>query len=1028
MVNWYDPVINSISIAESEILISVDVENNTKLVKANVRLEVTEMQPSNSLTKNCTIGIFDHRTIIWVVVPCDQPILASIVCQKETAIKYIPFSFAFNPLNKSCDEGWFLIEGTQKCFTVFGLEKSISFSQANYICWQQKSSVLSVDIEFNTHSPIDAKKIMNKIHFYQMKYNQKETFISTEALANAWRISNVIFGGLINQYPARNILLRILPMALALAPSIKIFTRIGSHCGIVQYLINFEVGLYQPHLDDKYLNGFGGKYRDCDTLVDVDALVCEKHSNSLSPKACTNPFFECEDKTCILFIYKCDYVDDCFDKSDERECDIETLLSDDFGFNISINVPCQLNNNCFVDTSTIYVHNICDGVYLPDVLINEAHFCHTRILEQIKLSSLTTTAGHFIDIMNIPDMDIFQYYSRERNLFVKDSLSSFTTPQNVNPHVYEPRTVLCSRSGQGVAMHQRCNIGLHSTPCNFGFTKQICEHILCPGMYKCRDYYCIPVSAVCDGQADCLYGDDETFCNLYYCPGFLKCRGENRCVSFEEVCDGNVACLHSPDDELNCPTCPEGCVCDGYMMTCDVVNTWGERSRVSYSKGLVLSGVHTYFHIHNYSLHNLVYISMYACSLQNITLNSNLYNEDNQLLFANFSTNKLAYFHFFAHRFFSGILALDLNLNLITYITDKDVQLEYLTVLYISNNPIKVIQMHKTMFNVVLIEMKYIYYDGYLLLDISPVCNITVSDFTICCILSSHIKCTRVSDSGNCWGLFQNMYMKYFFYIIIMTCLLITSIMIFKIIYDKPWNTSQKKYYFISKFNYIIADIFGVVYYLALFAVDIRNLNSILWRKSILCILLRTVISITLQISLIFKTLSFIIVALKIRYPFRHQLRWLKYISVILPLIWLCVSLFEIYHVSPEIVHGETYLDTFCTCFDCLKHFQTFASILGSTNTVCIFVFIITELTTYFHLKKKLKLQKSISSTKAMPVGRVVLKMGRPFMTELILRIIILISYTFKYFNLHYSVKLCFLVVLYIVPWNIIVSNIINMI
>ena len=1027
LTSWYDHLNNRTYAIETEILISVNDKKNTEVIKNNLRYyEQAETQPSIYPRKNCTIGVVSHKHIRWLVIPCDQSFIASIVCQKEVAIEFMPHSFSFNLLNRTCNDGWLLIESTQKCFKFLAAENRLSFKQANDICWQQNSSILSAGVEYNAHSPIDVKNIMNKINFEYIsaKKNTYKYIYPPDLLM----VNNVYFGGLLNKYLPENILLRILPLALATSHSIQIFTRIGVHCGIVQYSLFFEVGLHQPHIADKYMKGFGGKYRDCDTLIDVDALVCEKHSKTVSLQTCKTTFFECEDKTCILSIYRCDYVDDCFDRSDEKECNIEPLFSDYIGLNIAINIPCQLNKNCFADTSVLYVHNICDGVHSLDVLINETDYCRTIIPTHIDLSSMTTTTANFIDkLIDVPEFSTWQYYDRERFLFVKDSMLSFSTPRDVNKHKYEPLTVLCSSSGEGVHMHQRCMVGVHSKPCNYGFTKDICEHILCPGMYKCRDYYCIPVAAVCDGQNDCLYGDDETFCDRYHCPGFLKCRGENRCVSFDDVCDESLDCRYSPDDEVNCPPCPEGCVCEGYMMTCEEMNTWREGSRVSYAKGLVITGVHTSFIIHNHQLQHLVYISMYACSLRNITLNSNLYNE--KLLFANFSKNKLTYFDKFAHPFFSTILTLDLNVNLITYITDADHEMEYLVVLYISNNPIKSIKMHNTMPKVKFIEMKNVYYDGYISLYLSPRCNIIVSDFTICCILSSNIKCTSVNGIGNCWGLFQNVYMKYCFYVIIMITLLISMTTVFKIIYDKPWKKSKKKHYMITKFNYLTADIFSVVYYLVLFATDVMALNYVSWRKSVLCLLLKTVVSISLQISLIFKTLSFSIVALKIRYPFRHQLTWFNYLVVIFPIIWLLIAFMEIYHFSTDkFVNGRTYIDTFCTCFDCLKYFQTFTFIPAFINIVCLFAFITVELTTYLHLTKKRDIQKNITSTNIIPVKKVVLKMGRSFTTEFILRLLILFVYTCKYFNLHFSEKLCVMVVLYVVPLNIIISDILTLI
>ena len=113
-------------------------------------------------------------------------------------------------------------------------------------------------------------------------------------------------------------------------------------------------------------------------------------------------------------------------------------------------------------------------------------------------------------------------------------------------------------------------------PCDHGsHTLRVCEDILCPGMFKCRYYYCIQISLVCDGQKDCMYGDDEKGCTDLVCPGFLKCRGEMRCVGNDEFCDGHLDCLYSFDDELFCnQSYPENCQCEGYMFSCAPTKTY----------------------------------------------------------------------------------------------------------------------------------------------------------------------------------------------------------------------------------------------------------------------------------------------------------------------------------------------------------------------------------------------------------------------------------------------------------------------
>ena len=90
----------------------------------------------------------------------------------------------------------------------------------------------------------------------------------------------------------------------------------------------------------------------------------------------------------------------------------------------------------------------------------------------------------------------------------------------------------------------------------------ICHHISCPGLFKCYDGFCIPLSLLRDEIYDCTSGEDETMCSTLTCPGSLKCRGENRCISTHEICDKRVKCPYTMDYKLECDTCPVNCECN----------------------------------------------------------------------------------------------------------------------------------------------------------------------------------------------------------------------------------------------------------------------------------------------------------------------------------------------------------------------------------------------------------------------------------------------------------------------------------
>ena len=110
-------------------------------------------------------------------------------------------------------------------------------------------------------------------------------------------------------------------------------------------------------------------------------------------------------------------------------------------------------------------------------------------------------------------------------------------------------------------------------PLNSAKSSSICHVVLCPGMFKCHNQFCILLSSVCDNKNNCRLGEDEIMCSLFTCPVTLKCRGENRCISAFKICDKRVNCLYSMDDELGCGKCPVNCQCRGYVMSCHSNNT-----------------------------------------------------------------------------------------------------------------------------------------------------------------------------------------------------------------------------------------------------------------------------------------------------------------------------------------------------------------------------------------------------------------------------------------------------------------------
>ena len=96
-----------------------------------------------------------------------------------------------------------------------------------------------------------------------------------------------------------------------------------------------------------------------------------------------------------------------------------------------------------------------------------------------------------------------------------------------------------------------------------------CAEINCTNSYKCPDSYCIPYHNVCDGYFNCVHGEDEERCGDYVCKGLLRCSGSKVCVHPQHICDQVKDCSDG-EDEILCDmkSCPNGCQCLSYSMTC----------------------------------------------------------------------------------------------------------------------------------------------------------------------------------------------------------------------------------------------------------------------------------------------------------------------------------------------------------------------------------------------------------------------------------------------------------------------------
>ncbi|XP_070545973.1 G-protein coupled receptor GRL101-like isoform X2 [Ptychodera flava] len=120
-----------------------------------------------------------------------------------------------------------------------------------------------------------------------------------------------------------------------------------------------------------------------------------------------------------------------------------------------------------------------------------------------------------------------------------------------------------------------------------------CGNFSCPPYtLKCPDDYCIPLHSICNDIEDCPQGDDEVHCDHFQCPaGSYKCVDSKICVDPKYICDGVKQCPFH-DDEMHCDiSCPNGCVCKHYDVSCNSSSSEHLKSLHRSTRSLNVSGL-----------------------------------------------------------------------------------------------------------------------------------------------------------------------------------------------------------------------------------------------------------------------------------------------------------------------------------------------------------------------------------------------------------------------------------------------------
>ena len=220
--------------------------------------------------------------------------------------------------------------------------------------------------------------------------------------------------------------------------------------------------------------------------------------------------------------------------------------------------------------------------------------------------------------------------------------------------------------------------------------------------------------------------------------------------------------------------------------------------------------------------------------------------------------------------------------------------------------------------------------------------------------------------------------------------------------------------------NQLMGNLLNSMYLATLSAVDIGKVNVLLFKTSILCITLNAVTYISLETIIVFKSILCQLILLKIMFPFKHQCRWVKWITPASGFVWVIVI--TIYMIHTFVYQEQEYLifDRLCSIGWCEMNitFNMLHAIILIVDHLSIVNYIYSFIMIYFSLKKqqsKLKFSKSNRHYTAIAITFKIISVN---ILEILLRIYLILLLSFKSAHFRFP-HFCLYFVICALPINV---------